>query len=60
MLLLLVKLIVDFLHWVEVFAETEFTGGWWEEVVFAVLDDGRGPGNLGTFTDVLDGVDLSG
>jgi uncharacterized protein (TIGR02452 family) len=46
----------------EVFREPEFTGGWWEEIVFAVLDnavDGEGGkdgvGNFGQFYQVLNG-----
>src|SRR5205814_7169654 len=47
----------------EVFAEPEFKGGWWKEVVFAVLDtekDGNmkgksGMGNFGIFWRGLDG-----
>lgn len=46
----------------EVLREREFAGGWWEEVVFAVLDnvngvDGGkdGKGNYGVFWRVLDG-----
>lgn len=46
----------------EVLRETEFQGGWWEEVVFAVLDNVKGPqggkdgeGNYGVFYRVLDG-----
>ena len=37
--------------WREVFREAEFQGGWWESVVFAVLDGGksRDRGNFGTF-----------
>jgi uncharacterized protein (TIGR02452 family) len=46
----------------EVFREPEFAGGWWEEIVFAVLDnavDGQGGkdgvGNFGQFYRVLNG-----
>ncbi|CBX98194.1 hypothetical protein IAQ61_010292 [Plenodomus lingam] len=46
----------------EVFREREFAGGWWEEVVFAVLDNVKGAeagkhglGNYGVFWRVLDG-----
>ncbi|WEW60711.1 hypothetical protein PRK78_006198 [Emydomyces testavorans] len=39
--------------WAEVFEEKEFSGGWWESVVFAVLGDPRhgqhGNGNYGVF-----------
>lgn len=40
--------------WASVLKETEFGGGWWSDVVFAVLDDGRG--NLRTFEMELDGM----
>ncbi|KAF2661568.1 hypothetical protein K491DRAFT_586967 [Lophiostoma macrostomum CBS 122681] len=47
----------------EVFAEDEFQGGWWEDVVFAVLDNRSGDkggkagdGNFGVFWRGLDGV----
>ena len=46
----------------EVFKEKEFQGGWWEDVVFAVMDNARdgqggrnGSGNFGRFYRVLDG-----
>lgn len=46
----------------EVLRETEFTGGWWEEVAFAVLDNVKGPdggkdgkGNFGVFYQALNG-----
>ncbi|KAJ4990721.1 DUF2263 domain-containing protein [Stagonosporopsis vannaccii] len=46
----------------EVLRETEFEGGWWESVVFAVMDNARdgkggqdGEGNFGHFYRVLDG-----
>lgn len=46
----------------EVLREKEFQGGWWEEVVFAVLDNVKGDqggkdgiGNYGEFYRVLDG-----
>ena len=45
--------------WKEVFAEAEFGGGWWERVVFAVLEEGgekEGDGNFGVFWRELDGV----
>ena len=42
--------------WATVLQEHEFSGGWWEDVVFAVLDDGRG--NLNTFSDHLDGLNV--
>lgn len=45
----------------EVFKEKEFQGGWWEDVVFAVMDNARdteggkdGTGNFGQFFRVLD------
>lgn len=40
---------------VKVLGEKEFQGGWWEDLVFAVLDDGRGP-NFKVFHDALDGL----
>ncbi|KAF2266186.1 hypothetical protein CC78DRAFT_492301 [Lojkania enalia] len=48
----------------EIFGEEEFQGGWWEEVVFAVLDNAglgqargkEGVGNFGVFYRALDGV----
>lgn len=45
--------------WKEVFGEGEFQGGWWEDVVFAVLEEGArrdGDGNFGVFCRGLDGV----
>lgn len=45
--------------WKEVFAEAEFQGGWWEAVVFAVMEPGEtrdGEGNFGVFWRGLDGV----
>jgi uncharacterized protein (TIGR02452 family) len=46
----------------EVFREKEFQGGWWEEVVFAIMDNVKGDqggkdgvGNFGEFYRVLDG-----
>ncbi|KAF2827426.1 hypothetical protein CC86DRAFT_321494 [Ophiobolus disseminans] len=46
----------------EVLREKEFQGGWWEEVVFAILDNVKGEnggkdgvGNFGQFWRVLDG-----
>lgn len=45
--------------WAEVLGEAEFGRGWWEDVVFAVLDDGGGKdgkGNFGTFFRRLDGM----
>jgi uncharacterized protein (TIGR02452 family) len=45
----------------EVLREDEFQGGWWEAVVFAVLDNARGDqggkdgsGNFGIFYRALD------
>jgi uncharacterized protein (TIGR02452 family) len=40
--------------WKEILAESEF-GGWWEAVVFAVLD-GKRDDNFGIFKMVLDGL----
>lgn len=50
----------------EVFDEPEFQGGWWEDVVFAVLDNVKssseggkdGKGNFGVFYRVLDGKEV--
>ncbi|KAF2418250.1 hypothetical protein EJ08DRAFT_621821 [Tothia fuscella] len=50
--------------WLEVLKEDEFKGGWWEDIVFAVLDKGSDGGNGGMgeegnfeiFRRVLDGV----
>ena len=43
--------------WKSVLSESEFTGGWWQDVVFAVLDtDGRG--NFQTFYDRLNGLTI--
>ena len=45
--------------WKEVFGENEFDGGWWEAVVFAVMEPGEGKdgnGNFGVFYRELDGV----
>jgi uncharacterized protein (TIGR02452 family) len=46
----------------EVFREKEFQGGWWKEVVFAIMDNVKGDqggkdgvGNYGEFYRVLDG-----
>ncbi|KAL2416076.1 hypothetical protein ABEF91_003570 [Exophiala dermatitidis] len=43
--------------WEAVFKEDEFSRGWWEDVVFAVLSRGRDP-NLNIFTKFLDGVEV--
>lgn len=43
--------------WKEIFSETEFQGGWWESVVFAVMEPGEdrdGNGNFGVFWRGLD------
>ncbi|KAK2755946.1 hypothetical protein FQN54_005742 [Arachnomyces sp. PD_36] len=46
--------------WAEVFKEQEFSGGWWESVLFAVMDDlgeGKdGNGNFGIFHRKLEGM----
>ncbi|KAL1958631.1 hypothetical protein VTO42DRAFT_4228 [Malbranchea cinnamomea] len=46
--------------WAEVFSESEFTDGWWESVIFAVMDDlGEGvdgDGNFGVFYRRLNGL----
>ena len=47
--------------WKEVFEETEFGGGWWETVVFAVMEEGGrtdGDGNFGVFWRSLDRVEV--
>lgn len=47
--------------WKEVFKEREFGGGWWETVVFAVMEEGGqtdGDGNFGVFWRGLDGVEV--
>lgn len=44
--------------WKEVFSEGEFQGGWWERIVFAVMESGGmkdGDGNFGVFYKGLDG-----
>ncbi|KKZ68435.1 hypothetical protein EMCG_05894 [[Emmonsia] crescens] len=46
--------------WGEVFQEREFSGGWWESIIFAVMDDRDegedGDGNFGVFYRRLNGV----
>ncbi|PGH18571.1 hypothetical protein AJ79_00350 [Helicocarpus griseus UAMH5409] len=46
--------------WAEVFQEREFSGGWWESVIFAVMDDRGegedGDGNFGVFHRRLNGM----
>ncbi|KLJ12235.1 hypothetical protein EMPG_12692 [Blastomyces silverae] len=46
----------------EVFSEAEFRGGWWEKVVFAVIDETglgeQGHGNVGIFFRRLDGIEI--
>ncbi|KAK2804177.1 hypothetical protein FQN50_006719 [Emmonsiellopsis sp. PD_5] len=46
--------------WAEVFQEREFSGGWWESVIFAVMDDRGegedGDGNFGVFYRRLNGM----
>ena len=45
--------------WKEVFLESEFQGGWWEQVVFAVMESGGkkdGEDNYGVFHQRLDGM----
>ena len=46
--------------WKETLREHEFGGGWWEEIVFAVLDGGtsKGLGNFETFFKGLDGIEV--
>lgn len=43
--------------WKEVLGESEFEGGWWREVWFAVLDGGDA-GNFDVFEKVLAGVEV--
>ncbi|KAL2756447.1 hypothetical protein ACRALDRAFT_1063613 [Sodiomyces alcalophilus JCM 7366] len=45
------------LCWREVLGEAEFAGGWWEAIVFAVLDLKR-EGNFDVFEDVLGGMQV--
>ena len=45
--------------WKEVFAETEFNGGWWKTVAFAIMEPKEtkyGNGNFGVFYRGLNGV----
>jgi len=47
--------------WREVFEEQEFKGGWWETVVFAVMEEGGkwdGDGNFGVFWRDLNGAEV--
>ncbi|KAL8780701.1 MAG: hypothetical protein Q9213_006347 [Squamulea squamosa] len=47
--------------WKEVFLETEFSGGWWKDVVFAVLDTNRDPNadsNYDVFFRGLHGLEV--
>lgn len=44
--------------WAKVLQESEFSGGWWKEVVFAVLSQGPRDQNFGFFHDELDGLDV--
>lgn len=43
--------------WKDVFLETEFQGGYWKDIVFAVLD-GRRDDNFQVFYDELDGLSV--
>lgn len=43
--------------WLEVLRESEFSGGWWEGVVFAVYDV-RKEGNFEVFEEKLEGVEV--
>lgn len=43
--------------WLEVLRETEFVGGWWEEIWFAVFDS-RQEGNFEVFEDTLGGMEV--
>ncbi|KAI1906957.1 hypothetical protein LOZ61_006392 [Ophidiomyces ophidiicola] len=46
--------------WAEVLTEEEFSGGWWESIIFAVMDDlgqgEQGDGNYGVFYRKLNGM----
>lgn len=46
--------------WAEVFMEREFGGGWWESILFSVMDDlgegKNGNGNFGVFHRKLEGM----
>ncbi|CAF9942416.1 hypothetical protein IMSHALPRED_003666 [Imshaugia aleurites] len=45
--------------WKEVFTESEFQGGWWEQIVFAVMESGGtkdGSDNFGVFYKGLNGM----
>ena len=44
--------------WRHVLTEPEFRGGWWQDVVFAVMDDGSVAGNFGVFWQRLDNVNV--
>lgn len=45
--------------WREVLLEKEFSGGWWEEIVFAVLDPPKvKDGNFPVFKKVLNGLSV--
>lgn len=49
------------LCWKEVLDEREFSGGWWEEIVFAVMEEGGqkdGKGNYGVFWRELHGLEV--
>lgn len=43
--------------WKEVLLEDEFSGGWWKEMWFAVLDR-KNEGNFGVFDKVLGGIEV--
>lgn len=47
--------------WKEVLTEGEFAGGWWESMVFAVMEKGEGTdgsGNFGVFWRALSGLEI--
>lgn len=49
------------LCWKEVLIEREFSGGWWEQVVFAVMEEGGqkdGEGNYGVFCRELHDLEV--
>ncbi|KAL8994200.1 MAG: hypothetical protein Q9188_007135 [Gyalolechia gomerana] len=47
--------------WKDVLTEAEFSGGWWEHIIFAVLEEGGGKdsnGNYEVFRRALDGLEV--
>lgn len=45
--------------WKTVLKEPEFSGGWWEDIVFAVLGDSSADSNFKVFHSELDGLVLT-